>query len=102
MYYFKITDYAEELLNGLDELNDWPDAVKIMQKNWIGKSQGMEIIFPSEHLDCGVKIFTTRADTIMGVTYTAVSHEHPLTTEALKINPTLSNFIQECKQAGVS
>ena len=102
MYYFKITDYAEELLSGLDELDGWPDAVKIMQRNWIGKSQGMEIVFPCKYHKEGLKVFTTRADTLMGVTYVAISAEHSLVAEALKVKPEIATFIAECKQGGVS
>ncbi len=102
MYYFKITDYAEELLSGLDDLAGWPDAVKIMQRNWIGKSQGMEVTFPHAHGADGIKVFTTRPDTLMGVTYVAISAEHPVVAEALAIKPEIAEFIAECKHGSVS
>ena len=102
MYYFKITDYADELLNDLDELDDWPDAVKLMQRNWIGKSHGLEITFPHEHDNNGLTVFTTRADTLMGVTYVAISCEHPLVEKSLQIKPEIASFILECSQGGTS
>lgn len=100
MYYFKITDYASELLDDLDTLNDWPDQVKAMQRNWIGKSKGMEITFP--YTNGILTVFTTRPDTLMGVTYVAVSVEHPLTEAALKLKPELADYVNKCKQGGVS
>ncbi|MBV8048819.1 MAG: leucine--tRNA ligase [Paludibacterium sp.] len=103
MYYFKITQYAEELLNDLDKLTGWPEQVKTMQRNWIGKSRGMEVAFPygdgSGEL---LKVYTTRPDTLMGVTYVAVAAEHPLATRAAAGNPALAEFVAECKKGGVS
>src|SRR5690606_36957392 len=82
MYYMKITAYADELLEALDGLPDWPEQVKTMQKNWIGRSEGTEIHFPYDPDSIGhtgaLKVFTTRADTLMGATYVAVAAEHPL------------------------
>ncbi|MDR1934637.1 MAG: leucine--tRNA ligase [Candidatus Accumulibacter sp.] len=104
MYYMKITAYAEELLAGLDRLPGWPEQVKLMQKNWIGKSEGVRFAFPYE-LDGRAEklwVFTTRADTIMGVTFVAVAAEHPLAARAAKDNPGLAAFIEECKQGGVA
>jgi leucyl-tRNA synthetase len=104
MYYMKITAYAEELLADLDQLGGWPEQVKLMQKNWIGKSEGVRFAFPYE-LDGKAEklwVFTTRADTIMGVTFVAVAAEHPLATYAAKENPELAAFIEECKQGGVA
>ena len=104
MYYMKITAYAEELLADLDRLDGWPEQVKLMQKNWIGKSEGVRFAFPYE-LDGRQEklwVFTTRADTIMGVTFVAVAAEHPLATHAAKDNPGLAAFIEECKQGGVA
>jgi leucyl-tRNA synthetase len=104
MYYMKITAYAEELLADLDQLGGWPEQVKLMQKNWIGKSEGVRFAFPYE-LDGKAEklwVFTTRADTIMGVTFVAVAAEHPLATYAAKNNPELAVFIEECKQGGVA
>ncbi len=103
MYYFGITKYAEELLSALDTLPGWPERVKTMQANWIGKSVGVNLGFPYT-LDgkAGVlRVFTTRADTLMGVTFCAVAAEHPLATHAAKNNPTLAAFIDECKRGAV-
>lgn len=104
MYYFKITAYAEELLKDLDKLSGWPEQVKIMQKNWIGKSSGMEICFPYKEKETisSLKVYTTRADTLMGVTFIAISSEHKLATLALEKNPQLKEFINECSHGGVS
>ncbi len=106
MYYFKITAYADELLNSLDELDGWPEQVKTMQRNWIGKSRGMEISFPYDAASIGsegvMKVFTTRPDTLMGATYVAVAAEHPLATLAAQGNPELQAFIDECKRGGVA
>jgi leucyl-tRNA synthetase len=126
MYYMKITAYAEELLAELDNLPGWPEQVRLMQKNWIGKSTGVRFAFPitqtgaaganlpspsgrgvggeggsNEAMD-KLWVFTTRADTIMGVTFVAVAAEHPLATRAAVDNPELANFIEECKRGGVA
>ena len=103
MYFMKITAYAEELLADLDDL-DWPAQVKTMQKNWIGKSYGVRFAFPYE-LDVNWEklwVYTTRADTVMGVTFVAVAAEHPLALHAAKGKPKLAAFIEECKQGGVA
>ena len=103
MYYLKITDYAEELLGDLDELPGWPERVKTMQANWIGKSYGVRFAFPYE-LDGKQEqlwVFTTRVDTIMGVTFCAVAAEHPLAEHAAKDNPELAAFVDECKRGSV-
>ena len=135
MYFFRITQYAEELLADLDQLDGWPEQVKTMQRNWIGKSYGVRFAFeydispknlplpnpppmgegtiilpPSvgklvggSALEKGLLwVYTTRADTIMGVTFCAVAAEHPLATHAAKNNPQLAAFIEECKQGGVA
>ncbi|MEX6503406.1 leucine--tRNA ligase [Pseudomonas zhanjiangensis] len=106
MYYFKITAYADELLNSLDELDGWPEQVKTMQRNWIGKSRGMEVSFPYDQASIGesgtLKVFTTRPDTLMGATYVAVAAEHHLATLAAKDNAELQAFIDECKRGGVA
>jgi len=102
MYYFKITQYAEELLDDLDKLAGWPDQVKTMQRNWIGKSKGMEINFLGPDESYTVNVFTTRADTIMGISYIAIAAEHPLVSEALKLKPELANFISEWKFGSIS
>ncbi len=100
MYYMKITNYADELLAALDTLPGWPERVKTMQANWIGKSHGVDITFPPD-ADSGMpqslKVFTTRADTLLGTTYVAVAAEHPVALHAAKNNSTLDAFIQECK-----
>ncbi|MCL2523134.1 MAG: leucine--tRNA ligase [Betaproteobacteria bacterium] len=104
MYYMRITAYAEELLSELDTLTGWPEQVRLMQKNWIGKSTGVRFAFPYE-LDGQAEklwVFTTRADTIMGVTFVAVAAEHQLAARAARDNPELAAFIAECKQGGVA
>ncbi|MFX1695613.1 leucine--tRNA ligase [Paraburkholderia sp. A1RO-5L] len=103
MYYLRITQYADELLGDLDGLG-WPERVKIMQQNWIGKSFGVNFGFPYE-LDGEKKllrVFTTRADTIMGVTFCAIAAEHPLATRLAQEKPELLPFIDECKRGGVA
>ncbi len=108
-YYLGITQYAEELLGDLDTLDNWPERVKLMQANWIGKSTGVRFAFPHEIKDeAGALIndgklwvFTTRADTIMGVTFCAVAAEHPLATHAAKNKPELATFIEKCKHGSV-
>ncbi|NUU34383.1 leucine--tRNA ligase [Pseudomonas sp. C2B4] len=106
MYYFKITAYADELLESLDELTGWPEQVKTMQRNWIGKSRGMEVQFPYNVDSIGesgtLKVFTTRPDTLMGATYVAVAAEHHLATLAAQNNPELQAFIAECKSGSVA
>lgn len=105
MYYFNITAYADELLNDLDKLEGhWPQQVITMQRNWIGRSEGMEIHFPynlngeEKTLD----VFTTRPDTLMGVTYVSVAAEHPLAKHAAASNPALQSFIEACKKGSVA
>jgi len=100
-WFLKITDYAQELLDGLDTLEGWPDSVKTMQRNWIGRSEGLEINFAVEGAD-DLTVFTTRPDTLMGVTYVAVAAEHPLAIEAAKTNSVLAAFIEECRHGGVA
>jgi leucyl-tRNA synthetase len=103
MYFFRITAYAEELLGALDELPGWPEQVKLMQKNWIGKSEGVRIGFPYE-LDGKREtlwVFTTRADTLMGATFMAVAAEHPIAASASRQNPELRKFVEECKRGAV-
>ena len=105
MYYLAITKYAEELLGDLEKLPDWPERVKTMQANWIGKSEGCEISFPYAPdtkalmgADGTLKVFTTRADTLFGVTYMAVAAEHPIALAAGAKNPALQAFIDECRR----
>ena len=102
-YYLGITQYAEELLADLDKLPGWPERVRTMQANWIGKSVGMRFAFPYE-LDGKPEqlwVFTTRIDTVMGVSYCAVAAEHPLAERAARDNPQLADFIEKCKQGSV-
>ncbi len=108
MWYMRITQYADELLDSLDGLG-WPEQVKQMQRNWIGRSEGVEFTLPYDDATArrmndgkkGLKVFTTRADTIMGITFAAVAAEHPLAAEAAKGNSQLAAFIEECKRGGV-
>jgi leucyl-tRNA synthetase len=106
MYYFKITAYAEQLLNDLDQLDGWPEQVKTMQRNWIGKSFGADIIFDYDQDSIGqagqLKVYSTRPDTLMGATYVAVAAEHPLATLAAANNAQLQAFITECKAGSVA
>ena len=115
-YYLKITDYAEELLAAVADPSDknylsgWPERVRLMQENWIGKSEGVRFAFPhdiqgadGQPIQGGLLyVFTTRADTIMGVTFCAVAPEHPLAAHAAATNPALAAFIEECKQGGTT
>ncbi len=110
-YYLKITDYAEELLEHVQTgLPGWPERVKLMQENWIGKSEGVRFAFPHDIRESSGKligagrmyVFTTRADTIMGVTFCAVAPEHPLATHAAQSNPKLAAFIEECARGGTT
>jgi leucyl-tRNA synthetase len=99
MYYLKITAYAEDLLDALKGMKEWPERVRAMQANWIGRSEGVRLGFPHDIDKPGVLYaFTTRADTLMGVTFCAVAAEHPLATFAARNNPKLAAFIEECKR----
>ncbi len=108
MWYMRITQYADELVDSLDGLG-WPEQVKQMQRNWIGRSYGVEFTLPyapqtaarMKDNKAGLKVFTTRADTIMGITFAAVAAEHALATEAARDNPQLAAFIEECRRGGV-
>ncbi|MCL6416716.1 leucine--tRNA ligase [Aestuariirhabdus sp. Z084] len=105
-WFVRITAYAEELLNDLDELEDWPDQVKAMQRNWIGRSEGVEMTFELsqsiERVADNFTIYTTRPDTLMGVTYVGLAAEHPIALAAAENNPELAAFIDECKQSSVA
>lgn len=101
-WFLKITDYAQELLDDLDKLDQWPEQVVTMQRNWIGRSVGVQMEFTIKGWDEHLSIFTTRPDTIMGVTYVAIAAEHPLALQVAKSNPELTGFIEECKRGGVS
>lgn len=96
-WFIKITAYADELLQDLDELTEWPAQVKQMQRNWIGRSEGCEINFTAHDFNKRLKIYTTRPDTLMGVTYLAVAPDHPLAKEAAQRLPEVKNFIDSCQ-----
>ncbi|MEZ2636212.1 leucine--tRNA ligase [Morganella morganii] len=101
-WFIKITAYAEELLNDLDTLEDWPEQVKTMQRNWIGRSEGVEITFDVADSTEKLSVYTTRPDTFMGVTYLAVAAGHPLAQQAAQNNPELKTFIDECRNTKVA
>jgi len=103
MYYLAITRYAQELLDDVQQLEGWPERVRTMQANWIGRSEGVTIAFPYEIAGQShtLKVFTTRADTLMGVTFVAVAAEHPLATHAAASHPDLAAFVEECKRGSV-
>jgi leucyl-tRNA synthetase len=101
-WFLKITDYAQELLDGLDTLPGWPDAVKTMQRNWLGRSEGLEIQFAVEGENTPLTVFTTRPDTLMGVSFLSIAGEHPLALKAARDNPALADFLDELKHGGVS
>ncbi|WP_266157953.1 leucine--tRNA ligase [Dyella silvatica] len=101
-WFLKITDYAQELLDGLDTLPGWPDAVKTMQRNWIGRSEGLEIQFAVEGEAEPLTVFTTRPDTLMGVTFVSIAGEHPLAIKAAQGNAALADFLAELKHGGIS
>lgn len=101
-YFMKITAYADELLADLDKLEGWPEQVKTMQRNWIGKSYGCEVEFPIVGGNGNLKVYTTRPDTLMGATYVAVAAEHALARQAAENDPALKAFIQECKMGSVA
>ncbi len=104
-WFIKITDYAEELLNDLDKLPNWPEQVRTMQRNWIGKSRGVEMRFDLNEEVAGLSgfdVYTTRPDTLMGVTYVTLATEHPIALEIAKGNPELAAFIEQCKSQSVA
>jgi len=101
-YFMKITAYADELLDDLDKLDGWPEQVLTMQRNWIGRSEGVEIDFGVAGRDETLRVFTTRPDTLMGVTYVAVAAEHPLALAAAESHSELATFIEECRQTGTA
>ena len=98
-WFIKITAYADELLKDIDKLEGWPEQVKAMQRNWIGRSEGIEMTFNVADSNESFDIYTTRPDTVMGVTYVAIAAGHPLAEQAAKTNPQLAEFIEECKNA---
>ncbi len=95
-WFLKITDYADQLLEDLDKLEEWPEQVRTMQRNWIGRSEGVELSFEVPGFG-PLEVFTTRPDTLMGVTYVAVAAQHPLALQAAESNPELATFVNECK-----
>jgi leucyl-tRNA synthetase len=101
-WFLKITAYADELLTSLDTLDGWPEQVKTMQANWIGRSEGVEMDFAVPALGAPVRIYTTRPDTLMGVTYLAVAAEHPLALKAAETSADIQAFIDECKRMETS
>ncbi|MGZ8164284.1 MAG: leucine--tRNA ligase [Methylobacter sp.] len=101
-WFLKITAYADELLASLETLDGWPEQVKTMQANWIGRSEGVEMDFSVAGMDQSVRIYTTRPDTLMGVTYLAVAAEHPLALKASVSNPEIRAFIDDCKMMEIS
>ena len=101
-WFLKITDYAQELLEGLDTLPGWPDAVKTMQRNWIGRSEGLEIHFAVEGEAEPLTVFTTRPDTLLGVSFVSIAGEHPLAMKAAQGDERLAAFLEELKHGGVS
>ena len=101
-WFMKITAYAEELLAGLDHLEGWPEQVRTMQRNWIGRSEGVELTFAVRGRDEGLTVYTTRPDTLMGVSYVALAAEHPLALAAARDNPALAAFIEKCRRATTS
>ena len=100
-WFIRITAYAEELLNDLDKLDGWPESVRTMQRHWIGRSEGVEFTFAVDN-GARLPVYTTRPDTLMGVTYAAVAAEHPLAKEAAASNPELAAFLEECKRTDTS
>ena len=101
-WFLRITDYAQELLDGLDALDGWPDSVKTMQRNWIGRSEGLEIQFRIEGESEPLTVFTTRPDTLMGATFLSIAAEHPLAVKAAAADPGLAAFIADLRKGGTS
>ncbi|CNJ16512.1 leucine--tRNA ligase [Yersinia mollaretii] len=101
-WFIKITDYADQLLNDLDTLESWPEQVKTMQRNWIGRSEGVDIVFDVTDSEDKLSVYTTRPDTFMGVTYVAVAAGHPLSLQAAETNPALADFVAECRNTKVA
>ena len=98
-WFIRITAYAEELLNDIDKLEGWPDSVKTMQRNWIGRSEGVEFSFEVEGEPERLGVYTTRPDTIMGITAVFVAGEHPLACKIAKSSKPVAAFVDECKNA---
>ncbi|EXJ09375.1 Leucine--tRNA ligase [Nitrincola nitratireducens] len=100
-WFLKITDYADQLLDDLDKLEHWPEQVKTMQRNWIGRSKGAEVSFKVDNYG-DLQVFTTRPDTLMGVTYLAVAAQHPLALKAAETSAEIAAFIDDCKNVKVA
>ena len=100
-WFLRITDYCDELLEGLDDL-DWPEQVKVMQRNWIGRSEGYEIEFQIPHLDTSVSVYTTRTDTLFGATYLALAPEHPIVQQIASSDQNVHQFLEDTKSQAVS
>src|SRR4029453_16674642 len=105
--FLKITDYSQDLLDALDTLDRWPEKVRLMQKNWIGRSEGLLLRFALDpattpNAESELEIFTTRPDTLFGAKFMAIAPDHPLATAAAKKNPALAEFIAECKRHGTA
>ena len=101
-WFLRITDYTDELLQGLDQLNGWPDQVRAMQRNWIGRSEGVELEFALAEREERLTVYTTRPDTLFGVSYMGLAPEHPISRELAARNPELAGFIEECSHSGVA
>ncbi|ABI55754.1 leucine--tRNA ligase [Alkalilimnicola ehrlichii MLHE-1] len=101
-WFLRITDYADELLEALDELPGWPEQVRAMQRNWIGRSEGVELDFAVAGHSDTLRVYTTRPDTLYGVTYVGLAPEHPLAAEAAEGNPEMQRFIEDCRKGGVA
>ena len=101
-WFLKITEYAQQLLDDLDQLDGWPEQVRTMQRNWIGRSEGVELQFDIDGEDQPLTVYTTRPDTLMGVTYVGLAPEHPLTKKAAEKRPALQAFIEECAHTKVA
>ncbi len=105
-WFFRITALARELLDGLDTLERWPDKVRLMQRNWIGRSEGLHVRFAIENPLAGgpneIKVYTTRPDTLFGASFIALSPGHPLTEELMQRSPALAAFVEECRRGGTS
>ncbi|MCE3519395.1 leucine--tRNA ligase, partial [Escherichia coli] len=99
-WFLKITDFAEELIAGLGDLKDWPDKVRLMQENWIGRSQGLQFRFALSNGE-SVEVFSTRPDTIFGASFVAVAADHPI-AQGLADRPEVAAFIERCKQGGTT
>jgi len=101
-WFIKITDYAPQLLAAIDQLDGWPEAVKTMQRNWIGRSNGVEAVFAVDGMAQGLRIFTTRVDTLMGVTYMAVAAEHPLAQQVAQRHDAVAAFVEQCRRTSTA